>query len=175
MCGWMATGTPQTTATPGITAITRGLLLKARRGSALATKGNSFLRGIGKATAARKGMIIAGTGINGTGIITGIPTGTSTTTATTAATGARSESRELTISGHMTGYGRYTSIQAAGKFISAANFGQRLLARTGSPMAVCKVDGTKESRSSIAFSYQSAARSISLQQMWKSAQPMDAP
>jgi len=57
----------------------------------------------------------------------------------------------------------------------AANFGQRELARTGSPKALCSVEGTKESRSSMAFSYQPAAKSISPQQVWKSAQPVAAP
>jgi hypothetical protein len=46
-----------------------------------------------------------------------------------------------------------------GRFISAANLGQRGLRRNGSPIALCSSDGVWGSRSSIAFSIQSAARS----------------
>jgi hypothetical protein len=74
MCGWMATGTPQTIDMPGTTDTTRGLLLKARRGLARATKDNSFTRGIGPAAIAGSSTIMAGTGIKGTAIITGIRT-----------------------------------------------------------------------------------------------------
>src|ERR1039458_9584865 len=64
---------------------------------------------------------------------------------------------------------------ASARFISAANFGQRGLARSGSQIALCRNAATMECRSSIAFSNQFAARSISPQQVWKIAKPIGTP
>jgi hypothetical protein len=61
------------------------------------------------------------------------------------------------------------------RFFSAANLVQCELTRNGSPIALCRNATTWESRSSIAFSIQDAARSISPQQVWKNAKPFAAP
>jgi hypothetical protein len=61
---------------------------------------------------------------------------------------------------------------ASGRFMSAASFGLRGLQRSGSPIALCRNAATMEYRSSIAFSNQFAAKSISPQQVWKIAKPV---
>ena len=56
--------------------------------------------------------------------------------------------------------------RTSGRLISAANFGQSGLARGGSAIAFLEMAATRKSRPAMAFSYQSAARSISPQQVW---------
>ena len=63
----------------------------------------------------------------------------------------------------------------AGRFISEASLGQHGLARNCVPIVACRYNATREFRSSIAFSNQSAARSTWPWQVWNRAMLNDAP
>ena len=64
---------------------------------------------------------------------------------------------------------------ASGRFIILASLGHCGLARSGSPAALCSQRAIPGYRASMAFSNQSAARSISPQKVWKIAKPKGAP
>ncbi len=76
--------------------------MRERHGWVLAMKGSSFTRAIGRATTVRFRMIMAGTGTEGTAITTG----TRTTGTIDVRSGVSPAAGGLTISGHVTRYGR---------------------------------------------------------------------
>ena len=112
--GWMATGIRQTIVTFGMPDTIRGLRTTVQLGLALAMKGSSFMRAIGREMTAGMTMIIAGIGTVGIGTITG------TTTVMAKARGDRAQlltSAGLTISGQMTRYGRLVFVKFCAKIV----------------------------------------------------------